>query len=123
MMKTIVSSASALKRFSGIQLCNVASSKRLTDQSSFSILQSWTSGSDKCYYWQEIVRKNEDLDAVAERTERAERAEGIYTRKKEFHETPTARRKRIKGESEYRIKKEKVMDVVRYVKWKRNLDK
>ena len=122
-MKTIVSSASALKRFSGIQLCNVASSKRLTDKSSFSILQSWTSGSDKCYYWQEIVRKNEDLDAVAERTERAERAEGIYTRKKEFHETPTARRKRIKGESEYRIKKEKVMDVVRYVKWKRNLDK
>jgi 2'-5' RNA ligase len=104
-------------------LCNVASTKRLTNPSSLSILQSWTSGSDKCYYWQEIVRKNEDLDAVAERIERAERAEGIYTRKKEFHETPTARRKRIKGLSEYRIKKEKVMDVVRYVKWKRNLDK
>jgi hypothetical protein len=125
MLKTILvsSASSAVKRFSAITIQNVALTKQLTNQGSFGFFQSWTSGSDKCYYWQEIVRKNDDLAAIAERIERAETAEGVYTRKKKCHETPTARRKRIKDESQYRIKKEKAMDVIRYVKWKKNLDK
>lgn len=122
-MKTILvsSASSAVRRFTTIALYNVASMKRLTNPGSFGVLQSWMSGSDKCYYWQEIVRKNDDLAAIAERIERAETAEGVYARKKKCHETPTARRKRTKDESQYRIKKEKAMDVIRYVKWKKNL--
>ena len=56
--------------------------------------------------------------------ERAEAAEGIDDRVKSklFYEKPTARRKRLKGELEYRIKRNKVMDLVRYVKWKNDAE-
>lgn len=92
----------------------LVSSSRSTDASSIS---------NRRYFWQEIVRKNEDIEAVAERMERAENSEGIDDRRKETHEKPTARRKRLKGELDYRIKKEKVIDVVKYVKWKKDINK
>ena len=126
MRSILIAQASAAKRHAVIQSCNAASTKgvvSLMNNGYVNVVQSSTSGSDRCYYWQDIVRKNEDLDAVAERMERVESSEGIDRRRKETHEKPTARRKRIKGELEYRIKKEKVMDVVRYVKWKKNVEK
>ncbi len=126
MRSLLIAQASAAKRYAAIQSYAVASTKgvdSLMNTGYVNVVQSSTSGSGRWCYWQDIVRKNEDLDAVAERMERVESSEGIDSRRKETHEKPTARRKRMKGELEYRIKKEKVMDVVRYVKWKKNAEK
>mmetsp|Transcript_1649 Transcript_1649/g.2475 ORF Transcript_1649/g.2475 Transcript_1649/m.2475 type:complete len:127 (-) Transcript_1649:234-614(-) len=79
--------------------------------------------------WQEVVREYKDddgnvnqekLEYAGNRAERAEAAEGIDDRHKKYlyYEKPTSRRKRVKEELAYRVKKTKVMELVRYIKFK-----
>ena len=62
-----------------------------------------------------------EIEAMAARLDRLEKAEGLDMRHNRYveHEKGWMKRKRLKNELGHRIKKTKVMELLRYIEWKK----